>query len=279
MNAIKKAALILSVLLGLGQSALAQESQETYLVERNQSNCRSSDPGFSAWFFNQTSQVPRIHQILGPVRDQGQTLQCYALAAADMITAYANVRISGEQVAHLYYQKSFAGSFQRFFGNNQGGFIASAMGSTHGQGLCAENTPVTLAQDPDQRSERSFCQTPAINIRSLPVRGQTTNGVGRGHQLFPAMDRQLNKNKIVGASYRAQDIFVGFQVSAFNSFANHASTIVAKHWNPQTQSCDYVIRNTWGEGCRRAKGFCNRGYYSVSEKLIDQALQKIDYTK
>ncbi len=279
MIAIKRTAVVLSVLLGFGQAAFAQESQETYLVERNQSNCRASDPEFSAWFFNQTSQVPRIHQVLGPVRDQGQTMQCYALAAADMITAYTNVRVSGEQVAHLYYQKSFAGSFQRFFGNNQGGFIASAMGSTHGQGLCAENTPVILAQDPDHKGERSFCQTPAINIRSIPVKGQTTNGLGRGHQLFSLMDQQLNKKKIVGISFRAQDIFPGFQVSAFNSFANHATTIVARHWNSQTQSCDYVIRNTWGERCTSAKGLCNRGYYSVSERLIDQAAQKIDFSK
>jgi hypothetical protein len=182
-------------------------------------------------------------------------------------------------VAHLYYQKSFTGSLQRLFGNNAGGFIASAVGSTDGQALCAENTPRILARDPDQRGELSFCQTPAIKISSIPLRGQATNGLGKGHQLFQTLDEQLNKHNIVGISYRVQDVFPGFQISGFNSFANHANTIVARHWNSRSQTCDYVIRNTWGENCTNSKGLCNRGYYSISEGLIDQALQKIDFFK
>jgi hypothetical protein len=276
---LKTSALALGLLLGLTQLAFAQQ-EESYFSERNQSYCRNSDPEFTAWFFGATDQVPQIHQILGPVRDQGYTNQCYALAAADMLTQYSKVRVSGEQVAYLYYQHSAAGTLQRFFGNNAGGFVASAVESAEGQSLCSETSPVILRQDPSHDSQPVFCQQPAVKIGRIGTRGQPTRGLGNGHQLFQMMDEVLNKGKIVGVSYQAQVIFpTRVQVSAFNSFANHANTIVARQWNPRSNTCDYVIRNTWGESCGPSVGLCSRGYYSISEKFIDAAVQKVDYIK
>lgn len=271
--------LAMGLLLGLTQLAFAQQPEEPEFMQRNQANCRNSDPEFTAWFFNQTANVPQIHQVLGPARNQGQTGQCYAMAAADMITAQTKIRVSGTQIAHLYYQKSFTGTIQRMFGNNAGGFIASAISAAEGQDLCAENTPVTLAADPNPNSQVSYCERPALHLEHLSVKGQPTHGVGVGHQLFNLMDQALNRRIIVGVSYRAQDIFPGFQISAFNSMANHASTVVARQWNPRSATCDYVIRNSWGEACGSSYGICNRGYYSVPESYMDRALQNINFIK
>jgi hypothetical protein len=281
MKMIKSSVLALGLLFGLTQQALAEQESgiDDYMIERTQASCQNSDPEFTAWFFNQTENVPQIHQILGPVRDQGRTGQCYALAASDMITSQIHVRVSGAQVAHLYYQKSFTGTVQRLFGNNAGGFIGSAIGAAEGQSLCAENTPVTLAEDPNPNAQENFCNNPEAQIKNLSVRTQTTHGVGIGHQLFSVMDQSLNRKKIVGVAYRAQDIFTGFQISAFNSYANHASTVVARQWNPRSSTCDYIIRNSWGEGCAPSLALCNRGYYSVPEVLMDKALQAVSYFK
>ena len=277
---LKRSALALGLVLGIGSQAMAQRDFDpSYFTARSQAQCQNSDPEFTAWFFNKSQSTPRIHQILGPVRDQGHTSQCYALAAADLISAHTKVRVSGAQVAHLYYRKSLSGTLQKLFGNNQGGFIASAIGAVEGQKICVEDIPVTLTQDPNPQYAGEFCSNPSYQAKSFSVRGQPTQGLHVGHQLFPLMDQLLNKKTIVGVSYRAQDIFAGFQVSAFNTFANHASTIVARQWNSHTNTCDYVIRNSWGEGCTQSYGLCNRGYYSISEALIDKAAQKIDYIK
>lgn len=273
-------ALALGLLLGICNQAFAQRDfDQTYFAPRNQANCQNSDPEFTAWFMNETNQVPRIHQILGPVRNQGYTAQCYALAAADLITASTKVRVSGAQVAHLYYKKSFTGTIQKLFGNNQGGFIASAIGAVEGQNVCVEETPATLVEDPNPQHSGVFCNNNSVQMKSFAVRGMPASGLHAGHQLFPLMDQLLNKKTIVGISYRAQDIFAGFQISGFNSFANHASTVVARQWNKHTRTCDYVIRNSWGEGCTQSLGLCNRGYYSIAEELIDKAAQKVDYIK
>lgn len=278
----KTCTFILFALIGLSQIASAQEypgMDQTYFTERSQGNCQNSDPEFTAWFFHRTQAVPRILQILGPVRDQGSTGQCYALTVADMITASTHVRVSGGQVAYLYYQKSLTGTLQRLFGNNEGGFVASAIKATEGQGLCEERIPVVLAQDPDSNSTNNFCEEKAIQIPRFSIYSQPTSGLEMGRQLFSRMDEALNKKKIVGISYRAQDVFPWVKVPFYNSFANHANTVVARQWNPKTLTCDYVIRNTWGERCRPSEGLCYKGYYSVPEKFIDKALQKIDYIK
>lgn len=275
----KTAAAVGLLMLILGQNALA-EREQSYFSARSRTACQSSDPAFTAWYFGQTQEVPLVHQVLGPARDQGQTLQCYALAAADMITAHTKIRVSGEQVAHLYYQKSFAGTLQKIFGNNKGGFIASALAATKNQGLCAEFEPVILSKDPDQKSDIKFCESPAVHMKSLSVSGQPSQGLSSGHQLFEELDRVLNRKTIVGIAYRAQDIYPSFQAPFYNSFANHANVIVARHWSNSTSTCDYVIRNTWGESCTQSNSSsCHKGYYSVSEELINKSLQKIDYIK
>lgn len=277
---MKKNTLVLGFIFGLNLQVFAQfDSDGANLSERNQATCQDSNPEFTAWFFGQTSQISQIQQILGPPRDQGQTKQCYALAAADLLTVHKKLRVSGEQVAHLYYKKSLVGTLQSLFGNNAGGFISSAISATKGQNLCVENNPVVLKEDPNLNSQKYFCQLPSVRIGRLSVSNHNTQGLYVGHQLFSAMDEVLNKKQIVGISYRAQDIFPGFSVSSFNSFANHASTVVARQWNARTLSCDYVIRNTWGESCSSSYGTCKDGYYSVSEKLIDRAVQTVDYIR
>lgn len=275
----RRSAFALVTILSFSLHSYSQEN-ETYFSERRQSACQNSDPEFTAWFFGQTRELPRIMQILGPVRDQGPSGQCYALTAADLITAKTGVRVSGEQVAYLYYKNSTIGRLQSFFGSNDGGFTATAIGATEGQGLCAEYNPVVLRGDPNQNWPGQYCSAPVIRINRLRTKGLNTQGLSAGHQLFPVLDEQLDRKNIVAINYRAQYLYpANVQVSAFNSFANHANSIIARQWNSRSGTCDYVIRNTWGEKCVYSPAMCVRGYYSVPEKLINEALQNIDYIK
>lgn len=253
-------------------------NEDSYFSERSKSECTNSDPELTSWYFNNTTELPKVLQRLGPIRDQGATGQCYAMTAADLISEKWGKRVSSKQVAHLYYQKSIAGGIQKIFGSNQGGHVGSALRASQNQKLCIEPQDVPLITDPDLKSNPKFCENPEFKIPSFSV-GNESTAYAKGHVLFKQMDTILNKKKIVGASYLAQIVFPYFQVSVLNSFANHASTIVARQWNPHTQSCDYVIRNSWGSRCYNSVGNCKLGYYSIAEKYLDQAIQKIDWIK
>ncbi len=52
-------------------------------------------------------------------------------------------------------------------------------------------------------------------------------------------------------------------------FPNHASVIVGMHWNKDTKSCDFKLRNSWGAECAgyalRFRGRCEGGNLWITE--------------
>lgn len=90
--------------------------------------------------------------------------------------------------------------------------------------------------------------------------------------IFNTIDEQLNKGEIIGIHY-SSDIFKNF--SSVSSIPDHSGTIVARRFDEKTQTCQYLLRNSWGTGCY--------SYNSVYECInghiwIDEAAFKYDNT-
>lgn len=60
--------------------------------------------------------------------------------------------------------------------------------------------------------------------------------------------------------------------------ANHASTIVSRYFDRSDKSCRYIIRNTFGNTCKKtnsAKTKCLDGYYTVTETQLNSMLLEV----
>ena len=63
-------------------------------------------------------------------------------------------------------------------------------------------------------------------------------------QIFESVDKFLDRGIPVGIQYHS-DFFFGKNTQ----LAKHASTLVGKTYNPKTCEVEYILRNSWGEGC------------------------------
>lgn len=91
--------------------------------------------------------------------------------------------------------------------------------------------------------------------------------------LVDELNRVMDSGQIVQIDYD-----VGLIERAGRQEA-HASSIVARRWNEETLSCDYLIRNSWGEGCGLYKPQyqCEAGHVWVPRGDLQQELSKITY--
>ncbi len=57
---------------------------------------------------------------------------------------------------------------------------------------------------------------------------------------------------------------------------SHSMTVVGQKWNAHTKSCEYHMRNSWGEDCSiyasDIKASCHQGYIWVDEKILKEKL-------
>lgn len=79
------------------------------------------------------------------------------------------------------------------------------------------------------------------DVKSLKVKT-----VGAKDKIFSTIDEQLDKGNILGMHYTAEFLY-NYKESA--TFSNHASSIVGRRFNPKTESCEYLLRNSWGKDC------------------------------
>ena len=78
-----------------------------------------------------------------------------------------------------------------------------------------------------------------------------------------------NANGLRKDKYRTDGFF-----SKYN--ANHASTIVGRYFDEDTQNCTYIIRNSWGTNYNYAlKGKQKDGYHTITEKDLSQSLSEL----
>ncbi len=62
--------------------------------------------------------------------------------------------------------------------------------------------------------------------------------------MFEAIDNLLDRGIPVGISF-----FADFFYARKTSKIKHAATLIGKSYNPKTCEVEYILRNSWGEGC------------------------------
>lgn len=95
----------------------------------------------------------------------------------------------------------------------------------------------------------------AKRIRDLKIKTNMirTYNQEEKHKILSAIDGQLNNQNIIGISYYSS-ILRGPLTSLYGE---HASTIVGRRYNKSNRTCEYLVRNTWGDSCS--------GYYKNYE--------------
>ena len=87
------------------------------------------------------------------------------------------------------------------------------------------------------------------------------------------IDRSLNQKKPALIAYDATLLFP-------DSNASHANTIVGRRFNPESLTCDYQLRNTWGPDDMKFKGTTlnqKNGLIWVNEEILNSKLLQVIY--
>lgn len=120
------------------------------------------------------------------------------------------------------------------------------------------------------------CQGKRISAKGIDLRGTLKSG----SEVIKDLDFVLNKGQIVSLNYDA-----GFMVEgAVNGTVyNHYSSVVARRYNEESRSCQYLIRNSWGENCavypERLRKNCDSGNLWVDKETLMRSLINIHYLR
>jgi hypothetical protein len=113
------------------------------------------------------------------------------------------------------------------------------------------------------------------DLKSLRI-----NTISNQKNIFPTIDEQLNKGNIIGIAYKG-NILTGFQNNS--PYANHASSIIGRRFNDKNNSCEYLIRNSYGKDCvSYSKDYeCQNGNVWIAEEYFkfNQAIQEVTYVE
>lgn len=227
----------------------------------------------------------KLNTKIGEVRDQGDVGWCYAYAARDLIHQQKGIAPDLGYIVKNYYS-TFTGSFFNFFkfkDKGEGGFVSTTVKASMKNGICPEYGTTNDYPTPENYKE-VMCVEKKIKYSTkdqLVVR--LASNIGRGHSLFREMDQSLARGKMVGISYNANGLFYeDYRKENFftKSIANHASSIVGRFFNESTGTCDYIIRNSWGQDYKFfLKGFQKEGYHTITEEDLSQSLTEIVFFK
>lgn len=105
---------------------------------------------------------------------------------------------------------------------------------------------------------------------------------GSKKTIYKTMDEQLDKGNIVGIGYKAE-VLENYKNNE-SWFANHASSIVGRRFNEMTLSCEYMIRNTWGNDCSSYNWDdyeCKDGHVWIGEDFLkyNNAITEVQYVE
>jgi hypothetical protein len=258
--------------------ALAAESVDSF-TPRTQEQCANSNPAMTGWYFGSDVGAPApIEEEVGPIRNQTPTPWCFAFATADILSQYLKIRVSASEMAKVFYGSTFEGGLVKgILGGSAGGDILPILQTLQRKSVCRESDFPAALSLRDLKNAR--CSADSVPVGSLSIKYLGAN-LGAAFKIFPGLDQALDAGKLVGVQYKAEKVFHlkyrSFLSRLQSNFASdHASTIVARQWNPERKTCDYVIRNSWGNQCYTAD--CKAGYYSVSEATMNKSLQTATY--
>lgn len=95
--------------------------------------------------------------------------------------------------------------------------------------------------------------------------------------MMSKMDKALTAGDLVGISYKADFLYDLHDRTA----GNHASSVVARKFNSETNTCEYLIRNSWGTSCNYAdkRIKCEEGNLWVSEEYISRSMYGVSHAQ
>jgi len=246
---------------------------------RPESECSTTHPEMTAWYFSSDIGLAPLDQEIGEVRDQGNLGWCFAYATSDLLSEFLGRQVSATQLGVLYYSSDLLGELENLIGYHEGGDVVGLLQAVAKKNLCpVEGYPLVGTY---QSLKKIRCSEPVIENKRYKIHHHMT-WPGTGFVLFPPLDQVLERKQLVTIQYKAEKAYhIPYDDFWNKLFVNgilgsdHASNVVGRHWNPATNQCEYLIRNTWGTGCISAN--CKRGYYSLPEKLLSQSLFDISY--
>lgn len=117
------------------------------------------------------------------------------------------------------------------------------------------------------------CKSKRIKMNDISVKMTRFNPFTWSY--LETIDEQLNKKNIVGISYNSSILFDPYAEAK----GSHASSIVARKFNKKTNSCEYLVRNSYGEDCERYhhEYECEKGNVWIPKYQIDKGTKNIFY--
>jgi hypothetical protein len=104
--------------------------------------------------------------------------------------------------------------------------------------------------------------------------------VFRHKNIFQRINSQLDLGRIVGFDYDSR-ILENAQNQSIEISSLHTSSMVGRRWNTETNTCEYLIRNSWGDKCERydRRHECQEGNLWLSESMVFKNMTSIVYMK
>ncbi|GEM_PF-6603432 len=119
------------------------------------------------------------------------------------------------------------------------------------------------------------CQGSRVQLEASPIHQRRSEFEGK-YGALNQVDELLTRGDIVGFSYPTTLLGVLSENSEL-----HASTLVGRRWNQETNSCQYLIRNSWGMNChpayRNAGLECDQGNIWVERRDLAENMGTIQY--
>ncbi len=284
---MKKAQLISTLLLCAvnATAALGSADQVPAFKARAQSKCGDLQVENVIDWARGKDSANHLDEKIGEVRNQGDVGWCYAYTARDLIHHHKGVAPDLGYLVKGYYSSFVGGFFDLFSMKNkgEGGFTSTTLKVSMKYGICPEYASSDANPTPDTYKDVVCLDKPqSYSKRDELVIRRSTHG-GRGHPLFRELDKALSKGKMVGVSYNANGLYQEeFRTGNFitKTLSNHASSIVGRYFNTESGTCNYLIRNSWGQGTQYIlKGPQIDGYHSITEEDLSESLTEVVYFK
>ncbi len=104
--------------------------------------------------------------------------------------------------------------------------------------------------------------------------------VFRNKNIFKRIHSQLELGRIVGIDYDSR-VLLNTQNQSIKISELHTSSIIGRRWNREKKSCEFLLRNSWGEGCQRYDESieCQEGNVWLGESSLFKNMTSIVYIK
>lgn len=113
------------------------------------------------------------------------------------------------------------------------------------------------------------------DLKNLKITNCNIMSKCKKEDLWKTIDDQLTKGNILGLTIKSADLLPENKTQALAANGTgmfHALSAVGRRFNPKTQSCEYLLRNSWGKGCSiyNSDYECKDGNIWISEQIFKQ---------